>query len=924
MNTYQKRLPAWLIFTLFLFAFPCNALAQDSTRDSLKLMIESLNLFIERQAVEKVYLQTDKPSYSAGDTLWFKAYLFKASYLEPSEKSGVLYVEIANDSNMVIKRIMSPVSGGRSAGQVTLGELEMPPGAYILRAYTNWMRDFGETYVFQKPFYIGDEKVNDWLVSYNTRILSNNGNNTLQLGLKLQQVDRTPVGLRELQIRLADGKHTWLRTNEDTNVDGLLNLNVDLPEKAETTSLNLFIQDRRKSAPKRTLVIPLSVNRPERLDLQFMPEGGDLVAGLPVRVAFKAVNEDGRGADVSGEIYNSKSLKITAFKSLHKGMGSFNFIPKAGESYFARVNLPNGKYRDYPLPLVKINGISLRVDNAFKSDSCEVTVRASPEMAGSNRIYYLIGQARGIACYGSAFNIQKGVARFKIANSLFPTGIARFTLTGQNKIALSERIVFIERADNLNLSTTQTKAFYSTRDSVSLQLKVSDTDGNPVQGSFSIAVTDDNQVKTDSLSDFSILNQMLLTSDLKGEIENPGYYMQDTRTARVWQDLDHLLLTQGWTGFEFAEVFKPVKNPKYQAETQFLIKGKVTNAFNKPISSSGVSLLSQKPYFVRETRTDERGDFYFEQIFPIDTAEFFIQAKNKNGKNFNVGIEMEEFVPPVFTASVQRLKPWYVNIDTSSLRTVDKKMSLKHAREKLTGTVLKEVVIKSKRIIKDSKNLNGPGEADFTITREELEKAGRTTLGDLLSKNIKSFRLQMTKGGRLYVIGDRKMHLIIDGINTEFYWNGEMPLHEYFKHFLEYYSAEEIKGIEVMTSKSYSYAARYLPPMEDPSFHSYIEVTTRSGSGPLLKKMVGTYVYRPMPFSLPKKFYSPKYIAGSTADGTDIRSTIFWEPDLITNKQGLANIKFFTADTPGNYSIIIEGTDLNGKLGYTRGKIIVK
>ncbi len=920
MNTYLKHILVLLIFSVYFLGFSGNALAQGSTKDSLTSIITSINSFTEKHSIEKLYLQTDKPNYSAGDTLWFKAYLFEASYLKPSEKSGVLYVEIANDSNIVMKRIITPVSRGRSVGQITLNELEMPVGGYVLRAYTTWMRNFGDTHVFKKPFYIGNAKANDWLVNYTARVVRREGKDNMQLGIKLRQVDQSAIGLRELQIRLADDKRTWNRSNVETSTDGLLDLNVDLPEQLNTKRLNLFIRDQRKSAPKRTLLVPLTVNQPDRIDLQFMPEGGDLVAGILSRIAFKALNEDGTSAEVSGKIYSSKLLEVCPFDSSHKGMGSFDFRPEPRESYFAKMDLPGGKQKTYALPLVKITGISLRVDNPFVSDSCEITIRATPEVVAASKTYFLIGQARGVICFGSSFTLRQSVLKFKIPTSLFPTGIARFTLAGRDKIALSERIVFIEHADDLKISAILTKPCYSPRDSVSLQIKVSDKDGNPVHGSFSVAITDDNQVKTDSLSDYSILNQILLASDLKGTIEDPGYYMQHFRTAKVWHDLDHLLLTQGWSGFDWGENFKPYKNPQYAAEPTYLVKGKVTNAFNKPVSATGVNLLSHKPSFVRDTLTNAQGEFYFDELFPVNTAEFFIQTRNKKGKSFNVNIEVEEFVPPVFTASAHRLKPWYVNIDTSSLSQVDKKIELRKGSDKVTGNVLKVVVITGKKIIKGSKNLNGPGEADFTITKEELEKAGRTTLLDLLEKRVKGFRLKALKnGGFHYFIRDQEAHLIIDGIDSGPYGGGRT-----MEQFLRSYDAEEIAGIEVMTNRSAWYTFRFIDPKANPHNFAFIEVTTYGGAGPFLRKPVGTYVYRPLAFSMPGKFYCPKYKAESIPDMTDIRSTIFWEPDLITNKEGLGVLKFYAADNLGKYSIVIEGNDLNGNLGFKRGNIVIK
>ena len=106
----------------------------------------------------------------------------------------------------------------------------------------------------------------------------------------------------------------------------------------------------------------------------------------------------------------------------------------------------------------------------------------------------------------------------------------------------------------------------------------------------------------------------------------------------------------------------------------------------------------------------------------------------------------------------------------------------------------------------------------------------------------------------------------------------------------------------------------------------YLEITTYSGNGAYLAHTPGRYVYKPIGFSLPKQFYSPRYTIKNKniAPGIDLRSTIHWEPNVITDKNGKATVSFFSADKPADYTIIMEGTDLNGNLGYKRQKIVSK
>src|ERR1700744_5823482 len=83
--------------------------------------------------IEKLYLQTDKPYYASGDTLWFKSYLLNADFLTPAQRSGLLYVELDNEAGQMAKRIMVPVVSGTSTGYIALNASEVPMGSYTLR-----------------------------------------------------------------------------------------------------------------------------------------------------------------------------------------------------------------------------------------------------------------------------------------------------------------------------------------------------------------------------------------------------------------------------------------------------------------------------------------------------------------------------------------------------------------------------------------------------------------------------------------------------------------------------------------------------------------------------------------------------------------------------------------------------------------------
>ncbi|HEY5326355.1 MAG TPA: hypothetical protein VIJ27_05100 [Mucilaginibacter sp.] len=898
--------------------------------DAVVNIVKSVTGFADRQLVEKIYIHTDKPYYAIGDTLWFKTYLFNAAYLNASAKSGIAYIEIADGQNKVVKRLMVAMYMGLGWGNIALNEKEFPQGNYYLRAYTNWMRNFDNHYVFEKQFSIISPGEKDMLINAKINVKDIAGKQKASIKLDLTKIDRQPVRFADFQLNIKQGNKVWYKDKAGTLIDGTIAFNFDVPEKADPGKLSITLQDLKKPEDNPIYDIPILFNRPENIDLQFMPEGGYMVAGLTNHIAFKALSEDGKGTFVSGIVYNNQQQEALSFHSTHLGIGSFNLKPQTGETYTAKIKLPDGTYsKPYALPLAKSLGLVLKVLNSLDADSLSVDIAATRDLQDVNNTYYLIGQSRGIACYGALIKLNARENKIRISKALFPTGIARLTLLDANQQPLNERIVYIDHDDYLRIHLATDKKDYTKRDSVGLDMMVADKDGKPVPGSFSVAVTDDSQIKTDSLKYNSLKTDILLASDLKGNIEDPGYYFPKKYTAEIWQHLDDLLLAQGWVNYDWKAIFLPPAELPFAAETNFSVKGRVTNAFNKPVERSKVVLLSKKPSFFRDTITDKAGMFRFVNIYPSDTPAYFIQAKNKRGKSMNVGITVEEFKPPVFFPSAIRMVPWYVNIDSTQAKTISNYVTFKQELYKQVGAhVLKEVKIIGKKVIKDSKNLNRDGGSDLAFDQEDMDKAAKMTLGDWIYKNIKRFHLGGFNAPFTYFIDGKVFHLIIDGMDID-YALPPMSAYEhqkYVKNYLDYYMAEDIKGVEVMISPKYEtvYVKYFAGIGAIPGADAYLEVTTYSGSGPFMKTTPGIYLYKPIPFAPQKQFYSPKYISKATDFFADARSTIYWSTNIITDKKGKAKFSFYTSDKPGTYTVWINGCDMNGNLESTARKIIVK
>ncbi len=926
-----------------LWAKPISA--QVVTKTGMGKLTAAAYSFRNRSAVEKLYCQFDKPYYAVGDTIWFKAYLLNAAFLTPPVKSGIMYVELVNDSNKVVQRQMLPVTNGLSWGNMGLDEKTVTEGGYTFRAYTNWMRNFGETYVFKQKIYIANPSANNWLVNTRFSLTREGGVEKGKLKLQFNQFNNQPAILKDLELSVIDGPKIWYKSKVQTKFDGIVD--VDFTLKSPVKKLTLIAQETGTADDTHKLIIPVNINRAENTDLQFMPEGGALVAGLPAHIGFKAIGEDGKAVDVDGAVYDNHQKLVTQFKSVHMGMGAFDITPAAGEVYIAKVTLQNGGVKTYRLPPMQYSGTTLKITQAVAADSLVVTIAG----AQANGSYYLIGQANGVVCYGAIVNLEGVPVKSKISTAGFPTGIARFTLLNAARQPLNERMIFINHHDFLRIDAKPDKPGYGARDSIGIQINITDKDGQPVQGSFSMAVTDDSQVKIDSTGANTIVSNLLLTSDLKGTIEEPGYYFKTDADGNIQQQLDNLLLTQGWVGYNWSNILAPAKLPIFSAEKDFVINGQVTNVFNKPVENSHVLLFSKKPPLLKDSVTNKGGSFSFRDIIPLDTPYYMLQARNKRGKSFNVDLKVDEFKPPLFAMNDETAVPWYVNSDTNTMNYVKGSIANKIARDNYQGSghILKEVKITAKKFIKDSQNLNGPGNADVVIDEKELEKSGKKTFLDLLKERLEGFHegafLLMGIGKRAehdnmlftfvtdsrggadpnwYFINDRPIKLIIDGVSLSKVYaiTGFRDIYDY----LTTHSAEDVKGLEVnITSK---YTMKYIPMDAPPDLSmadvAFVEITTRAGSGPVMPYTPGTYLYRPMPFSLPKQFYQPKYtVKNKDTTAKDLRSTIAWYPNIVTDKEGKASVSFYSSDRAGTYTLILEGTDINGNLGSYRRKIIL-
>lgn len=652
-------------------------------------------------------------------------------------------------------------------------------------------------------------------------------------------------------------------------------------------------------------IMPVAAKTSEKYDVQFFPEGGELVDGVRSRVAVKVVGVNGMGKDITGTIENCSGNVVTDFSTQHLGMGVFALVPEAGKSYRARINITGEAAFTVDLPKSKSTGYTLSINNS-RTDSIYIKIATNDKTLATDKDknFYIIAQNNGKVYYTTQGKLEGLIYIATIAKSRFPEGIVQFTLFSQSGEPLAERIAFMEnKADELNLGINTNRQTYNTRDKVILNLTAKDRASKPVSGSFSVAVINESKVSPDESNENTILNNLLLTSELKGYIEQPNYYFTGVNEQKL-ADLDLLMLTQGYRRYEWKQILNsPAPSISYQPEKALDLSGTIRSNSGKPIPYSNLTLMAAKQNLLLDTTADENGHFIFTNLTFNDTTGLVLKARKVNGGD-NVKIAIDTPRYPAITPATSELQTQPKNTEILKQQYVDYQIAADKVFLK-DGKILKQVNIKGyKRAeapkIVNSANLNGPNQADQIIMGDKMD--GCITISDCLQGKVPG--VAFARDGaplNLRRSPPPKMTVIVDGIVLD-------------GSHLNDLNASDIYSIEVLRSKAYTaiYGSIAATGALVITMKHGGEINTRIPPKPLFG--LATYPFEG--YHKERAFYSPLYTHQKTdSDSPDIRSTIYWNPNIITDKDGKASFEYFNNDTKGNYKIVIEGIDDDGNLG---------
>jgi len=888
-----------------IFILAVTALATGFVKpedDPIQKLVAQLEKWTADNPQEKVYLQLDKPFYGVGDNIWFKAYITVGAENRLSALSGALNVELVNEQDSVKQWVKLPVTSGITWGDFALSDT-LQEGTYRIRAYTNWMRNAGPEYFFEKSIVIGNAATNNVFTKTTYKYSKANNAQKVDAVINYADLDNAPYANKDVSYSVKINDKQILKNKGTTDAQG--NLNVSFINTAQAPLTSGMIVTNIKVDDKKTVTKNISIRTTSgQADVQFFPESGNLVNGIRSRVAFKAVGPNGLGVDIKGMVTDNTNAEVAQITTRRLGMGVFAFTPETGKTYKAQITYPDGSQNTMALPAAAEQGYVMTINN---TDTAKVSLKVTGSTGFNTKNVYVVAQTGGAVCYVARNNSASSAFSTSIPKSKFPSGIAQFTLFTATGEPLNERIAFIQRdADRLNVKVSANAATSAPRQKVKITINAANSNGKPVVGAFSASVIDESKVQTDEAAETSILSHLLLTSDLKGYIEQPNYYFTkpDEKTNA---DLDVLMMTQGYRRFAWKPLLaNQLPAPAYQPEKTLQISGTVKTLGGKPVPNSKVMLFTTSGgTFILDTIADAQGRFAFKNLLFKDSIRFVIQARTaKNGKNVEIKLDN---LPN--RSTVKNVRPQDVEVGAEALNAYLKFSKKQYDEEAKYGLgnhtiLLKEVTVTEKRksAVTNSSNLNGPGNADQVLTADMFEKMACVTIDQCLQGRLIGV---IFKGGIPYSTRSLSlstpMQVIVDGV----YVDGD---------FLQNFSPQDVASVEVLRSigNTAIYGGRG-------SGGVLIINTKRGGDYNYSAANVyspGIITYTPKGYYTARQFYAPKYDDPKTNMAVaDLRTTIHWVPSIVTDSNGNASFEFFNAGTKGTYRVVVEGINDEGHLG---------
>jgi len=637
-------------------------------------------------------------------------------------------------------------------------------------------------------------------------------------------------------------------------------------------------------------------------ELEFFPEGGDIINAINNKIAFKANDQFGKPVTIKGEIKNAKGESVAKLEVMHSGMGYFYLMPQQNDKYTAYWQDEKGAQHTTPLPAVKQSGVSLQIALAGTKRNFLVAV-ASGDVAKISSVHIV-----GTEYHQPVFNITKqftnGITQGVIPTEALPTGILTITVFDENWVPLAERITYVNN-DEAQFQPTMTVKHWGLNKRAKNEIEIEVPDS--LSANLSVAVTD---AAIGSDSSDNIISHLLLSGQLKGKVYDPAYYFSNNSDSLA-QQLDLVMLTHGWRRFNWQKlVAGEFPEIKYQRDTSYLsISGKIYGAtpIQLELAKQIVLMVNRKnsgtQIFTVPVKPD--GSFNDPSLILFDTARIYYQlGKNSGLDNVSVQFLANKLLPFANNARASGLDFNHAADTTGNSYQIHLNDALQRELEYYKGKVLATVNIKAKpKSTLDEMDkrytsgmFSGGDAHEFDLINDPFA-ASALNIFQYLQGKVAGLQINATQNPPSLSWRGGSPSLFLD----------EMPV-----------TSDMLTSIPV---NDIAYVKVFSPPFMGATGGGSgggIAIYTRKGGDEKQEPGKGLSNNTVSGYTMIREFYSPDYDSfNEENEKKDLRSTLYWNPSVVTVPgKNKVLLKFYNNDVTESFRVIIEGMTKDGRLAH--------
>src|SRR5579862_469279 len=622
--------------------------------------------------------------------------------------------------------------------------------------------------------------------------------------------------------------------------------------------------------------------------ITFFPEGGALISGTTATIAFRCTDANDKPLDVTGYVTDTRNDTVGKISCILPGTGKISFDVFNPRKYFAHIKWKSHRELIYPLPLINQSASQLSVvdqtDEAF-----HIRVSLGDSLYKKNKTTYILGISRDSLCFAANGTDMYDVT---VPKNSFPQGIATLFLFNDQDQIVSQRAIYID-SGGIRIDAATDKPGYSPREKVKLAIHVYDNHTHSLSSPLSVSVTDELNTGIDESPVFN------------DEMKNQYYAAQK----------DLLMLTQKrlYSDWEYgSEIKGSSDHENYDDDNLLNISGRIVDKENEPLKNYIVNLFSGDKGIFKIDTTNNDGHFMIKMPDYDEGTEFDLKLTNLKGQGQEGRVIIDNLNFPQFNTPAQLKK----GIDQSELLAIRQfKMHQSDTPGNNTGHtgLLKSVTIKGVK----QKEINYDASKRVSlfsdiITSDQINNGDPNSLINAI-RNIQGFNTgPMSITVRMVSINGVQEPTVTDeGVLPLLIMDGTIITlkTETIQSFLFNFEKTSVDFVEILKGPQ---TAIY--GMQGAGGVILINTTNKRKEIAKINDK-GLSAIFPKGYSKQNLFTIPDYDKPEIKKSQfrDLRSTLYWNGNVLTDSIGRASLEFYTSDRTATYSINIVGITKTGE-----------